>query len=145
MKKCSKCKQYKDLKEFNSGGGAHGKHAYCKPCNNISRMESVRKNGQRDRSKESSRNRSIKNKYGITTDQFAEMLVSQRGRCAICGGVEMSGPMNIDHCHETGRVRGLLCSKCNHLLGNARDDQEILNAAIVYLSKFESLVNQNEL
>lgn len=48
---------------------------------------------------------------------------------------------NVDHCHETNKIRGLLCGKCNTLLGNAADSIEILEASIEYLQKSDGLVN----
>jgi hypothetical protein len=69
------------------------------------------------------------------------MLARQDGVCAICRGEEtrtMAGTvlaLCVDHDHETGRVRGLLCHPCNMLLGFARDDEERLQAAVRYLSE----------
>lgn len=74
--------------------------------------------------------------YGITPEQFAERLAAQDGRCAICrtdtpGG---KGDWHVDHDHASGRIRGLLCHRCNLLLGNAGDDPARLQAAITYLA-----------
>lgn len=76
-------------------------------------------------------------RFGMTPAQYEEMMVDQNGVCAICGGeneVKSQFYLHIDHCHKTGKVRGLLCNKCNAMLGMARDSVEILNAAIQYLS-----------
>ncbi len=74
--------------------------------------------------------------YGITSEQFAAMLESQNGRCAICKTSEPSGKGNwhVDHCHSSGKVRGLLCHFCNLMLGNAKDDVDRLTAAIEYIN-----------
>jgi hypothetical protein len=83
----------------------------------------------------------IERAYGITIEQYDEMLARQDGVCAICRGEEtrtMAGTvlaLCVDHDHETGRVRGLLCHPCNMLLGFARDDEERLQAAVRYLSE----------
>jgi hypothetical protein len=83
----------------------------------------------------------IQRAYGITSRDYEEMLLSQDGVCAICNKAEtakMKGKvMNlaIDHCHTTGKVRGLLCINCNKGMGHLRDDPEILSAAIEYLKK----------
>jgi hypothetical protein len=74
--------------------------------------------------------------YGITVEQFESMLAKQGGGCAICG--QANGPgrgerLHVDHCHSTGRVRGLLCLKCNHGIGNFSDDTSRMRAAIRYL------------
>ncbi len=72
-------------------------------------------------------------KYGITPEVYETMLIEQRGVCAICGGVD-SRKLAVDHCHSTGRVRGLLCGTCNRGLGNFRDSTELLERAKGYLS-----------
>lgn len=87
------------------------------------------------------RNRRYRKVYGITPDQYDAMLTGQGGRCAICGnppdpnGVRAASRLHVDHCHETGRVRGLLCSRCNQGLGYFRDDENLLLAAVRYLKE----------
>lgn len=73
-------------------------------------------------------------KYGITVEDYVRMLVEQNGRCAICLS-EYPGPnaFHVDHDHATGKVRGLLCTRCNPGLGYFRDDPELLARAIEYL------------
>lgn len=78
------------------------------------------------------RNTKYMRQYGITLMDYEAMLESQSGGCAICGGTEKIN-LAVDHCHETGKIRGLLCSKCNLLLGRANDDPTILANAIKYL------------
>jgi hypothetical protein len=79
----------------------------------------------------------IRNQYGITLAQYNSMLEAQNYTCAICGnGDEVEGRrLAIDHCHTTGKVRGLLCGKCNRGLGLFYDNQELLSNAIKYLTK----------
>jgi hypothetical protein len=66
-------------------------------------------------------------KYGLTQDEYDRMLADQAGRCRGCGSDD-PGPRgwNIDHCHETGRVRCLLCLRCNTILGLADEDADVL-------------------
>lgn len=72
--------------------------------------------------------------YGLRLGQYDEMLTAQNGVCAICGGVNKSGKrLAVDHCHETGEVRGLLCTNCNTAIGKLGHDQALLRAAIQYL------------
>ena len=73
-------------------------------------------------------------KYGLTTEQHTRMLDNQGGLCAICCKPLVPGRgTHIDHDHKTGKVRGLLCNKCNPLLGAALDDRDILLSAVDYL------------
>lgn len=80
----------------------------------------------------------LKNRYGLRFDDYTEILERQLGRCAICGAEKPGGKgkrMSVDHCHRTGKVRGLLCSRCNLMLGIINEDVSILRAAIEYLKK----------
>lgn len=75
--------------------------------------------------------------YGLTGAQYDEMVQTQGGRCAICGsstsGRKGSARLLIDHCHQTGKIRGLLCFFCNTMLGNAKDSPDRLRVAAEYL------------
>jgi hypothetical protein len=72
--------------------------------------------------------------FGLTIEEYDEMLTAQGGACAICKGVEKSGKrLAVDHCHETGRVRGLLCTNCNNAIGGLQDNPTLLRAAADYL------------
>ena len=82
------------------------------------------------------RNRNLKSKYGITSQEFDDMAKAQGGCCAICRQPP-SGRWRrlvVDHCHSSGRVRGLLCNQCNRALGFLGDDQETLDRAASYLN-----------
>lgn len=73
-------------------------------------------------------------KYGITIEQVNVMLEAQGNACAICGNHLARDAINVDHCHESGRVRGLLCSGCNTGLGLLGDNEEGLMKALNYLA-----------
>ena len=76
-------------------------------------------------------------KYGITQAHLEELLDKQHHRCAICAG-QRNGPgtrLHIDHCHESGRIRGLLCTKCNTALGLLDDDAGRAEAVAQYLRR----------
>lgn len=77
----------------------------------------------------------LRRNYGFGLDVFEEKLASQGNRCAICRSDEVrgSGDWHVDHCHQSGRVRQILCSPCNSGLGMFRDDPMILRAAAGYL------------
>lgn len=75
----------------------------------------------------------LKFKYGITPEDYQEMLAAQGGVCAVCGAGPGVRALAVDHCHTTGRVRGILCPNCNTGLGKFRDDVGLLTRAITYL------------
>ncbi len=89
------------------------------------------------------RNVDFKRKFGITVDKYNEMLILQKGVCAICGKPESSidhrtkqiRNLAVDHCHSSGKVRGLLCSCCNVAIGQLKDDIALLSSAISYLQR----------
>ena len=99
------------------------------------------KNKYHHLSKEQRKEWGLKSNYGITYEQFDAMLESQNGLCRICG-IEMvvwegKGRPDcacVDHCHETGVIRGLLCGSCNRAIGLFNDDPELLIKASQYLS-----------
>ncbi len=74
-----------------------------------------------------------KQRYGISRVDQEQMLANQRGRCCICDVLLNPDSMHLDHDHDNGVVRGFLCPRCNHLLGNALDSVTILIAAANYL------------
>ena len=85
---------------------------------------------------DASYNRWLRRNYGITIHQYRAMERQQDHRCAICfGGPNGRGRFHVDHDHTTGHVRGLLCAKCNLLLGHADDDIARLESAIDYLRR----------
>ena len=83
------------------------------------------------------RRQDMKGKYGMTLDDYDRILKSQNNRCAICNnksvGNKRQKNLSVDHCHTTGKVRGLLCQWCNSGIGYMKDDIELLEKAIDYL------------
>jgi len=75
-------------------------------------------------------------KHGISEAAFHTMVEAQGGKCAICAQPPKRGRLHIDHNHQTGAVRGLLCSPCNTGLGLFAENPQNLNSAISYLQKF---------
>lgn len=88
----------------------------------------------------------LKHKYGITLADYAAMLAAQGGGCAICGRHDPGGrprtdgtiTMAVDHDHITGKLRGLLCRRCNVILGKSEDDVALLSKAIAYLQHHQT-------
>ena len=111
----------------------------CNPCDHASRSQKQHKQA-------AARNRRwmLKKRYGITVEQYELLLERQGHRCAICErsepvGVTKAGhdgekKWHIDHCHESGEVRGLLCGECNKGLGQFRDDKVSIQKALEYLN-----------
>ena len=129
MKKCSKCKEKKPLSDFNKNkSGKYGVHHYCRICNSLQKKKSY----NRERIKITT----LKTLYGLTLDNLHQMYKDQDGICKKpYSKVSAYGGLHIDHCHLTNKVRGLLCIKCNNLLGQANDDINILQLAIEYLKQ----------
>jgi hypothetical protein len=132
VKSCSRCNQIKEYTEFGVDNGAKDKHYYlCLECN---REYQNSRGGSRTPT--ARRAEHFRLTYKITLEDYQEMFDEQGGRCAICGTAEPGGRykvFNVDHNHDTGDVRGLLCGQCNTALGLFKDDSSILLSAIRYL------------
>jgi hypothetical protein len=86
----------------------------------------------------SNRKSYLKRTFNLTLEDYDQMVAAQDGGCAICGDAPDEGKtFHIDHEHETGEVRGLLCQRCNHALGLFRESNDLLYAAAEYLSTAE--------
>jgi hypothetical protein len=132
MKTCSKCKEEKPLLDFYKD--RKYLRSKCKICDNETRKICYKK---KPTSREQSREAELKYLYNITPQQYLQMFVDQEGCCAICSTPqnELKKRLSVDHCHSTLKNRGLLCQKCNVLLGMAGDNSDILLAALSYLEK----------
>lgn len=136
---CTTCKKNKKLENFHERQGfATGRSRQCNACINKQR----RLNHHRDpnlRTKRSKRARdyNLRMRYGITVEQYDEILKKQKGVCAICGQTNeiFNKRLAIDHCHKTNKIRGLLCDSCNNILGRAKDNIYLLLGCIEYLKK----------
>ena len=79
--------------------------------------------------------RRLQNKYSLTKDQYTVMLAHQEHRCAICDGSLVNQPrVSVDHNHDTGKVRGILCNTCNRGIGLLKDNPAVLTRAAQYVS-----------
>jgi len=134
MKKCSKCKLDKPKSEFcKDVGKKDGLCSHCKSCT----YKRGKEYSKTSTNKKYRRKYHLKKKYGITLEDYDKILESQNGKCAIC---EIDNPGNkgrfcVDHDHETGKNRGLICDDCNVGLGRFKDSTNILTKAIEYLVK----------
>lgn len=130
IKICGDCGEALTLDQFHTSNGYL--RSMCKKCDNIRTKENRRKNPTR--AKDTMRRNSYK-KFGITIEQYNELLMAQDGRCAICHGPSTREHFDVDHDHVTGIVRGLLCSSCNIGLGYFKDNPMLLKDAATYLER----------
>lgn len=125
MRTCPSCRESLPLSAFHkSARNRDGVQTYCKRCQRENANPAVRQGAH------------FKTRYGITRAQYDEMLARQDGCCGICGGrVDANDRrrLHVDHDHETGAVRGLLCGSCNRGLGSFKDDIDRLRKAVKYL------------
>lgn len=154
LKLCSCCKKEKSLDDYRKNRHREdGLDVRCRDCAKASDKKSREKNRHRRNShkrehyrQNSSRWRKNKiRSYGISVEDYNRMLHEQSGCCAACGNPETrvrSGQLialAIDHCHESGRVRGLLCGACNTSLGLLRDDPERIRRLADYIESSDVL------
>jgi hypothetical protein len=124
-KRCTDCRKFKPISDFpRNKNTKDGFHCYCKECNNARTRES------RERLHGGSRHYHLKHRYGIGAEDFDALVVQQGGVCAICG---REAPEHVDHSHDSGAVRGILCFNCNGGLGQFRDSVDSLVNAVAYL------------
>lgn len=145
MKICSKCKLSKEESEFPTDKRlVSGLLAWCKICN--STKNRIYKNNHPDETRIQNKNWRAENpararkiyrknalwtRYKLSLRDFDVLLEEQGSRCKICE--ELMVKPCVDHCHSTGKIRGLLCQHCNRGLGGFRDSSKVLLAAIAYL------------
>lgn len=137
-KECPKCKVVKSLDEFPiSKAHASGYYTYCKLCKSkLMREANARwKKRHPEKAKRKERESNLKKNYGITIEQYEELLANQGGQCLICKTEPGDLELAVDHCHQTNEIRGLLCRGCNHGIGNFNDDPELLRSALRYLRR----------
>jgi hypothetical protein len=129
-KQCSDCFLFKPLDAF------YSKQGRCKDCHKANNK--AWREANPERFAEMNRSHQRRNKYGISNQHFRVLLLVQEGRCAICGRTpEEASPgrpqLVVDHNHDTGKVRGLLCHPCNAGMGLLQDDIDTLEKALAYL------------
>lgn len=157
-KECLSCKLMKSFENFSKCRGSL--KSKCKSC--LSEESRVKRKNLSDEDKNKirlyERNRSKRlsdngfanshkhnlKKYNLSVEEYNEMIKSQSSLCAICGNEESSinkygnkRRLAVDHCHATGKIRYLLCGKCNQALGLLNENKNILQKMIEYLEEFE--------
>lgn len=139
---CSKCGLEKPVSEFTKDNLQKDKlRPSCKSCHREYRMSpdaKIRKREWRKNHKQAAIKGNLKHNFNMTPEQYDRMFEEQNGVCAICGGVNFSGRrLGVDHNHSTGKIRGLLCARCNFLLG-ALEDIEFVERAKRYLKGYSN-------
>lgn len=130
-KRCSKCRETKSLDDFyHSPKSVDKRKQQCKTCWDNSTWA-------RYATPEYVREAGLWQKYGLTAQDYDALFEKQGRACAICKQMPERYRLHVDHCHETGRVRGLLCVACNTALGLFKDSVSRLQAAITYLESVE--------
>jgi Autographiviridae endonuclease VII len=144
VKRCTACRIEKPLNEFYPVKKRKGAPmSECKPCtlerNRRWRVENKEQlqaanTARYHANRDAVRAYHLKRHYGISREEYEVMQRNQDYRCAICEGVQPKlFDLSVDHDHETGRVRGLLCNQCNRSLGLLKDDPKLLRKAASYL------------
>lgn len=145
-KTCTRCGETKPYAEFSlSRSATETRSAVYRPWCKVCQAEAARQwyRDNTDRARENRRRHQLSSTYGITQGDYDALLAEQGGVCAICGQDEPAAhgrtgekfALSVDHCHDTGRVRGLLCQKCNRAIGLLGDDVDLLKKAIYYLER----------
>ncbi len=136
--KCSTCKEDKDESCFHKAGNK--KRGYQFSC--ISCRKKIKDKQKNSMTSEewylTQRQYWLKSQYGLNLEDYNNLVKEQNHKCAICGTDEVDsfkGLLFVDHCHTTGKIRGLLCHHCNTALGKFKDSESILMKAIEYVRK----------
>lgn len=90
---------------------------------------------QRNRKRMLDKGYRLKKDYKLSWNDYLQLLIVQDNKCAICQRTSESEVLCVDHCHKTGQIRGLLCRKCNMMLGLAGDSIDLLQNSVKYLKK----------
>ena len=107
----------------------------CRMCRNFNGLSWWRKLSKTEKSIRAARGRHMRKYDGFSLEEYAAMAKEQNGACAICGVVPEK--LHVDHCHKTGKVRQLLCHKCNLGIGYFADSPEIMGKAIQYIKRHQ--------
>lgn len=138
-KQCGHCKEFKELSAFSPlKGKAFGVNSWCKVC-----VANKRKSGY---TLEKARAYHLLSTYNLTAEEYERMFAEQNGVCACCGQPEKKTRrknarservflLHVDHCHTTGRVRGLLCNACNTALGLLEENPKRIEALLHYVQE----------
>jgi hypothetical protein len=132
-KPCGKCKTELEINKENYYFSNGHPTSWCKNCNK-----------SRVKTPENARKYLLEKRFDISVEQYEKILQDQGGVCKICKNPETrkfngkTTSLSVDHCHKNGKIRGILCDKCNNGLARFRDNCEYLRSAIIYLCEFDA-------
>ena len=135
-KRCPTCGLTKVREHFGLRSNGVNLRSLCKGCANDKSRRWY--NANPSKAAESFRRWKLRSAYGLTQDDYMNMLSNQEGGCALCSTTDPGKKKHfyVDHCHKTGIVRGLLCNDCNIALGLFRDQPEVMRKAASYIERF---------
>lgn len=128
LKLCSHCKTEKSITDFFNYSSS------CKPCYRLKKKQWAKNN--KELLDAQIRRYNWKKNFGLTESEYYKMAEEHKNVCAICYKSDDT-LLSVDHCHTTGKIRGLLCKKCNLAIGHFEDQIDRLKSAIKYLEKYQ--------
>ena len=132
-KKCKGCKIIKPRLAFIGRQKRNTPYHLCRECR--ANLSNKYRKKYPKKFKEAKRKYILKKQFGITIEDYNLMLKKQNGVCGICDKKPIKKRLAVDHCHNTGKIRGLLCDSCNRGIGQLGDTIEMLKKAVIYLNK----------
>jgi hypothetical protein len=137
LKQCSKCGEHKTEAEFQRRADTGKLRNDCRMCRSKENLLRYQTNqSTKEAHSRASLKSYLKQRYGMTVEQYQKMFDEQGGKCAICQRPEtVAKRLSVDHCHTTGKVRSLLCHNCNAGIGHFKENPEVLSEAITYLQR----------
>lgn len=149
MLKCTLCLETKPIESFSKDKyKSTGRRSQCKECNKKDHIKryttdpegeknrtKIWRENNKDTLKLSYRKWSLKKNYGLTLEDYSNILKSQNNVCAICNSLSYKKQLAVDHCHKTGKIRELLCGRCNTALGLVNDDLILIDKVRQYIEK----------
>lgn len=135
MKVCVGCEELLSLELFAVGQygptGNPWRRNRCRPCYNRYMREYKKARGYRFR-----KDQALRYKFGISIEDYDSLMETQGGVCAICGLEDKDFALGVDHNHETGEIRGLLCNPCNRALGLLKENKNNMANMIAYVEYY---------
>ena len=142
IKPCSTCGEPKDLDQYYAHPHTHdGLQTVCKSCHAKTSSAGYRKMSQTEKDRRNARSKAAR--YGMSLDEMLAYVDAHNGLCDVCGKPDethrkatWTNKLTFDHDHVSGKLRGMLCSRCNIAIGSVEDNPETLYALAEYIERF---------